>query len=85
MSFYVKDWKELNKSVEEMLVKPCTKFINGALSALQLEHLRCEGILTKMVTLFGPYIDIEPLEVNQLLSIPDDLHQNVTGIFFYCC
>ena len=40
VSFYLKDWKELNKSVKEMLVKPCTKFINGALSALQLERLR---------------------------------------------
>ena len=84
VSFYLKDWKELNISVKEMLVKPCTKFINGALSALQLERLRCEGTLTKLVTLFGPYIDIEPLEVDQFLSIPDDLHQNVTGIFFYC-
>ena len=84
VSFYLKDWKELNKSVKEMLVKPCSKFINGALSALQLERLRCEGTLTKLVTLFGPYIDIEPVEVDQFLSIPDDLHQNATGIFFYC-
>ena len=40
MSFYLKDWKELNISVKEMLVKTCTKFINGALSTLQLEFLR---------------------------------------------
>ena len=78
MEFYAEDWKELTGVIQELLNKPCTKFNNGALAILQLARLRCETKLTTLVTSFGPYIDVDPLPVDQFLALPDDL-PNCTG------
>lgn len=90
LAFYHEDWKQLTSAVQKLLNEPCTKYKNGALALLQLARLKCEKKLTTLVSSFSPYIDIDPLPVDQFL-LSDDLHDN-TGTCFpfhislhHCC
>ncbi len=83
LAFYVQDWNEIIKVIRELRNTTSTKFNNGALAILQLARLKCETKLTTLVTSFGPYIEVDPLPVDQFLALHDDVH-SCTGTSYYC-
>ena len=71
LSFYLRDWEEFMNVITEMMENPCSKYSNGALTLLQLERLKCEAKLTKLVSSFSHYIDVVPLPIERFLALQD--------------
>ena len=71
LSFFMRDWEELMNAITEMMETPCSKYSNCALTLLQLERLKCEAKLTKLVSSFSHYVDMVPLPIERFLALQD--------------
>ena len=71
LSFCMGDWEELMNAITEIMENPCSKYSNDALTLLQLERLKCEAKLTKLVSSFSHYVDVVHLPIERFLALQD--------------
>lgn len=50
-SFFWKDWQQLSNAIDQLKLRPCTQYNNGAVCLIQLARLKCEGLLHDLVIL----------------------------------